>query len=178
MQKNTLIADLVTRHQTFGEYIDGLSESAFEFHREGKWTPGQELEHILTSIRPLVNVLPNKEFIASKFGKGDGQSGNYDSVVSRYQAKLAEGGAAFGQYLPEPVTWDRKAMMLGELNECTEQLKQILQDYSEAELDGLRLPHPLVGLFTIREMIYFTSYHVGHHQKNTINNLAWLDKVS
>jgi hypothetical protein len=28
----------------------------------------------------------------------------------------------------------------------------------------LILPHPLLGKITIREMLYFTAYHVQHHE--------------
>jgi hypothetical protein len=33
------------------------------------------------------------------------------------------------------------------------------------------LPHPLLGKLTLREMIYFTIYHVQHHHKLVQNQL-------
>ena len=44
--------------------------------------------------------------------------------------------------------------------------------FSEDEIDTYILPHPLLGKLTIREMIYFTIYHVEHHQNNTKQNLV------
>jgi len=35
---------------------------------------------------------------------------------------------------------------------------------SETALDLYILPHPLLGKITLREMLYFTAYHVYHHQ--------------
>jgi hypothetical protein len=42
-------------------------------------------------------------------------------------------------------------------------LNKRLKKYSEASLDELILPHPLLGKLTLREMLYFTIYHAGHH---------------
>lgn len=39
------------------------------------------------------------------------------------------------------------------------------------ELDKYILPHPLLGKLTIREMMYFTIYHVEHHKKLTERGL-------
>jgi hypothetical protein len=38
-------------------------------------------------------------------------------------------------------------------------------------LDLLILPHPLLGKLTLREMLYFTLYHVEHHEKQVLENL-------
>ena len=33
-----------------------------------------------------------------------------------------------------------------------------------ADLDAVLLPHPLLGKLTVREMLFFTVYHVQHHR--------------
>ena len=35
--------------------------------------------------------------------------------------------------------------------------------WSERALDRYRLPHPLLGRLTVREMLLFTLYHSVHH---------------
>ena len=40
----------------------------------------------------------------------------------------------------------------------------------EEDLDNYILPHPLIGKTTIREMLYFTIYHVQHHHKAIVDN--------
>ena len=37
------------------------------------------------------------------------------------------------------------------------------QRWSDADLDSVLLPHPLLGKVTVREMLYFTIHHVQHH---------------
>jgi hypothetical protein len=44
--------------------------------------------------------------------------------------------------------------------------------FSEKDLDTLILPHPLLGKVTLREMLYFTIYHVQHHVEQVKTNLA------
>jgi len=44
-------------------------------------------------------------------------------------------------------------------------LARRIDRFSETQLDQLILPHPLLGKLTLREMLYFTIYHVQHHQK-------------
>ncbi len=171
MDKKSIINHLIQRHHKFGQYVDDFSKEDFELSRKNKWSAGQDLGHILKSIKPLSNILSNKELIATKFGNGNGISSDYESLVSRYKDKLAEGGIALGQFVPEKISWDRKADLLGQLHELTEKITESLQRYTEEELDELLLPHPLLGLLTVREMLYFTNYHVEHHQNNISRNL-------
>ena len=37
---------------------------------------------------------------------------------------------------------------------------------SEKDIDTYRAPHPLIGKLTVRELVYFSIYHVGHHHKS------------
>jgi hypothetical protein len=43
-----------------------------------------------------------------------------------------------------------------------------LKKFSEDDLDSIRLPHPLLGKLTVREMLYFAVYHVGHHHRQAM----------
>jgi hypothetical protein len=38
--------------------------------------------------------------------------------------------------------------------------------WGEGSLDRCRLPHPLLGKLTVREMLFFTLYHNLHHVQN------------
>ena len=40
-----------------------------------------------------------------------------------------------------------------------------IEKISEEDLDYYLLPHPILGKLTLREMLYFTIYHVKHHEK-------------
>jgi len=36
-------------------------------------------------------------------------------------------------------------------------------DWSELQMDRIRLPHPVLGKLSVREMLFFTLYHNQHH---------------
>jgi hypothetical protein len=40
-----------------------------------------------------------------------------------------------------------------------------LLDWSEEDLETYNCPHPTLGKLTVREILYFTIYHVAHHHK-------------
>jgi hypothetical protein len=42
-------------------------------------------------------------------------------------------------------------------------LARALEHWTEMDLDRCRLPHPLLGKITVREMLFFTLYHYEHH---------------
>ncbi|NAY92179.1 DinB family protein [Muricauda sp. JGD-17] len=177
MDKRSIIDSLIQRHEEFGQYLASLSKEDFEINRKEKWSAGQDLDHILKSIKPLSEILSNKEFIAAKFGKGNGTSSDYENLVRRYKGKLTEGGTAFGNFIPEKINWSKKADLLQLLHQRIEKITESLRGYTEEELDELLLPHPLLGALTVREMLYFTNYHVVHHQSNIIRNLKSVDNT-
>ncbi len=57
------------------------------------------------------------------------------------------------------------------LQGLVQKLCKRMNKYSEEELDKYILPHPLMGKVTLREMLYFTIYHVQHHEKQIFPNL-------
>lgn len=51
-------------------------------------------------------------------------------------------------------------------------LKSAGRARSEADLEACRLPHPLLGKLTVREMLLFTLDHEVHHVANVARRLA------
>ncbi|WP_350287698.1 hypothetical protein [uncultured Croceitalea sp.] len=47
----------------------------------------------------------------------------------------------------------------------------MIDECSEIELDTFILPHPVMGDQTLREILYFTAYHVLHHDRQILENL-------
>jgi len=85
--------------------------------------------------------------------------------VKEYQAALANGAKASGPYIPKTIPHKRQKALARTLNRTVVTLSRRIHQYSEPQLDRLRLPHPILGKITLREMLYFTIYHAGHHVK-------------
>jgi hypothetical protein len=172
--KEAEIADRLNRnHHAFADFIGRLDESQYNFLANDKWTAGQQLDHIVRSIAAVnVGLVLPKLVATILFGKSGRESVNYDRLVAQYRAKLAAGGKATGRFIPPAVRFDRRADLIGKLFAEVDTLRARLGKFTEAELDKILLPHPILGKLTVREMLYFTIYHVEHHHRAVERNLG------
>lgn len=166
MNKKALISELRSHHQAFGIYVESLAEQDFCFAKPTKWTAGQQLKHIILSINPLTQgfILP-KFVLKLLFGKANRPSKTYQDLIEKYKLKLENGGVATGTFIPKPVSFETRQRLINQLNKKVSILASQIETFSETDLDLIILPHPLLGKITVREMCYFTIYHVQHHQQ-------------
>jgi hypothetical protein len=172
MNKETIKKELTEKHKEFVDYIDSLSDNDFlNTKNNQKWSAGQHLEHIYLSVRPvnLALLLP-KIFMRLFFGKPSNIR-TYEQLVNDYQNVLKNGGKAGTLYIPKSVSISKKQNLINNLTKLVVALNRKIDKISEEDLDKHILPHPLIGKTTIREMLYFTIYHVQHHQKAIKENL-------
>lgn len=167
MNKQVLKQRLHQEHEQFISYLNGLSESAFIDAPVGKWSAGQQMEHIYLSLKPLRQILTLPPWaLRLLWGKSNRQGRSYEALVARYQQKLNEGGRATTRFIPGMVPFSKREVFSNSIPLELERIGRQLDRFSEQELDVLLLPHPLLGKLTLREMMYFSIYHVGHHQKS------------
>jgi hypothetical protein len=172
MNKTELQHKLKESHTRFIQYIQSLSTDDFLYSHNTKWTAGQQLEHILKSTSPVKTALTLPAFLLRRiFGKANRPSRSYNELIEKYQSKLAEGGKSTSRFLPAVVKFDEREKLIRKLQDVINSLTSQVAKFSESELDTLILPHPLLGKLTLREMLGFTIYHVGHHEKHTRENL-------
>lgn len=166
MDKAQIIKSLKNKHEAFMKTIEALDQGAFESSPEGKWSAGQHLEHIILSLKPLTQGLYLPMFILKLvFGKANRPSRSFDEVIAKYQASLDNGGKATGNFVPKAVPYEKKAAHLRNLNSLNNKFAKQLEQLDEKHFDTLVIPHPLIGKLTLREMLYFTIYHIEHHHK-------------
>lgn len=164
---------LLTNHQRFAEYIRSLSDEQFLLERNGKWTPAQQLHHIVRSVQPVNLAFGLPAFLPRLlFGKANRASRTYENLIAKYHDKLAAGGRASGRFVPPPTNLQQREKLLENLDKQVRQLTHKVANYPESKLDVLLLPHPLLGKLTLREMLYFTAYHVEHHERAISQNVG------
>jgi hypothetical protein len=172
MERKEIISLLAENHNSFIQYINGLTNEEFLFNSGQKWTAGQQLEHIYLSVKPVIQILSlPKFFIRIVFGKANRPGRTYDDLVKRYLIKLENGGRATSRFIPKTIAINQKETINKRLTKNIKILCLKIEHFTEKELDTLILPHPLLGKLTIREMLYFTIYHVAHHHEITKRNL-------
>jgi hypothetical protein len=166
MKRNEIISQLRANHSDFTHFISTLSEAQFTHADADKWSAGQQLDHLVRSVKPLAQVLMLPKFVPRLlFGKIKRTSRSYDEQVAHYQGKLAKGGKASGKYVPQAVAFAQRKALVAQLDAHIASLCKSLASFSEDELNNMLLPHPLLGKLTLREMMYFSIYHVKHHHE-------------
>lgn len=164
MKIQELSQAIIDNHQRFIDYLQSLSKDEFEYSPEGKWSAGMQLQHIILSVKPLNTGMKMPHLVLkTMFGKANRPSRTYNEVIAKYQSKLDEGGKASKEYIPKAVQYEEKDQLIDSLQNEVQKLAKYINKKDEKSMDTLLLPHPLIGKMTMREMIYFTMYHVLAH---------------
>ncbi len=172
MTTSELIALFRSNHLELADYINALPDDKFLFSKKEKWTAGQQLSHVYLCLVPISKALASKEFLIQKFGKIERPLWDYDTVIANYKDALAKGGKAPEKFLPEAVQPEDKIGLTADLRQTLDIIQQLLGNYTEEELDTIVMPHPLLGIMTVREMFFLMAYHAIHHLRQTEQNLA------
>ena len=162
--KPEIISALNENVDAFNNYITPLGKEQFEATPNGKWSAGQNLDHLIRAIKPLQLAYSLPKFaLTILFGKTNRPSRTYDELVTKYKTKLAAGGKASGPFIPPTIKFENKNELIKKYDDQKQKLFVKIEKQSETDLDKYILPHPLLGKVTLREMLYFTIHHNEHH---------------
>lgn len=132
------------------------------------WSPADNVRHLVKSNRPVAYALGLPRIVLYfRFGLARRPSRGYSEIFSTYKDAL-EAGLKAGRFTASPVpageqTDENRERALHNLAETFDALESALRRWPEKALDRARLPHPGLGLLTVREMLFFTLYHNTHH---------------
>lgn len=141
------------------------------------WSPADNVRHLIKSTLPVTKALKLPGLVLrSLFGPAKEASLSYGELVAKYKALLAAGGNA-GKFAPRTISVpdDLEAWQLKLISVCRDSLSDLSRAvgrWSESDLDQYRLPHPLLGKLTLREMLLFTLYHYTHHKANVVRRIG------
>jgi hypothetical protein len=150
------------------QYLNALPLDTFFAPQRDRWSPAEHIRHLRKATAPVARALRIPAWILRlRFGEGAGTSRDFRTLRETYHGVLARGGQA-GRFAPspEPAPPDpagRRAAIMGAWNTAVEGVDAASGRWSESSLDRTALPHPLLGLLTVREMLAFTVYHTSHH---------------
>ncbi len=172
MNTEELLKTFRRNHKELVDYIDELPQDLYSYKAPGKWDAGQQLEHIRLCLLPLERAVASKDFLREKFGWSNRKGMTYEEVLLKYEEALKAGGKAPERFVPDEVSFDRKQELIIEIMRLTDSICKILAAYTDEELDGLQLPHPLLGSVSVREMFYIMTHHAAHHRYQTQRNIG------
>lgn len=166
--RTALLAGLVRVHEESVAYWSGYDDAAFFAPMGEHWSAADHVRHLTKSMRPVAAALRLPGWaLRILFGRPRAPSRGFDALRGDYHGVLAAGGQA-GRFAPRPLaegsaTPGRRARIMAAHAAAVDALTVALARLREDSLDRLRLPHPLLGRLTLREMTQFTLYHNLHH---------------
>jgi len=166
--KSDLISTLKDSNQRVIKWFAEIPADLF-FRREGEvWSASDNVDHLIKSHKPIAMALKlPKITLRGMFGKPNQPSRSYEAICKLYRDEIAKGAVASGRYLPDQQSPENpeetKSGLLNQFSKTSSDFVSVAEKWSEDELDGYLLPHPLIGKLTIREMLYFTIYHNLRH---------------
>ena len=164
LDKLQIISALNEKVDAFNNYIVPMNKGQFEATPNGKWSAGQNLDHLIRAIKPLQLAYGLPKFaLLILFGKTNRPSRTYDELITKYKTKLVAGGKASGPFIPPTIRFEQKDELIKKYFLQKQKLIAKIERQPEPDLDKYILPHPLLGKVTLREMLYFTIHHNDHH---------------
>ena len=164
-----IAAAMVRLHEESERYLAAISPAEFAAPQGEKWSPADHVRHLAKSTFPLVPALGlPKLLLGLRFGRARSDSRRFVALRDDYRKLLWATGATAGRFAPStrPLPDDLEAWqreVLGSWRGAVSALAARIPGWSERALDRYRLPHPLLGKLTVREMLFFTLYHNAHH---------------
>lgn len=163
-------------HRASVRFWEALDTSVFMARIGDAWSPADNVRHLTKSVRAVTKGLRMPRLaLLLVFGRAKRPSRRYAEVVAWYRARLAQGADA-GRFSPEdrPAPADaeaERARIMRFHATALDELDAVIARWPEGPLDRRRLPHPLLGPLTVREMLFFTVYHNQHHVANVRRRL-------
>jgi len=168
--RSEILASLQRVEREVADFFGTLDDDELVGRVGDAWTPAEHLRHLNTSVSAVAGGLAvRKLLLRLRFGRARRPSRSYPELREEYLRVLAGGGRASGNFDPPredlgpAMAPARRAELLERWGRVNRRLREALEGWSERELDRLRLPHPLLGALTVREMLFFTLYHDLHH---------------
>jgi len=170
MEKQEMLNRLVKQITVIEAECAEMSPEIFFMQQSGKWSVAENLQHLILSVKPLNQALPLPKFIFRIFGKPNNPSRTYEEMLSLYKQKLSNGGKSSSPYIPKEINADKDKVIQNFINAHLK-FQKAVAGFSEEDMDKYLVPHPLLGKLTVREMIYFTLFHILHHH-SAVKQLA------
>ncbi|MEM9955549.1 MAG: DinB family protein [Chloroflexota bacterium] len=169
--KSDIITTLQQEADAITQTINTLSDVEFVTGTDERWSAEGYLKHLILSVKPFASGLKlPPEQLAKRFGTTDNGSMSYQTLVDKYEEAMQSGVRAESTPNVVPVNYrfpddvsDERAHLVSTWAEANQRLINALENWSEDALDTHQLPHPAMGMITIREMCFFTVHHNQYH---------------
>lgn len=159
-----ILRELAQAFQEVREHIEALPETSYLSRPDGRWSPAENLEHLLLSTFPVAAALRKEPAFFDQFGSPQlSEIADYAGLKARYKSILQTGLKAPARFVPEDAKVYQKAQHLEQWDAVGEKLQDATGKWSERDLNEKAMMHPALGVISVRQMLYFTILHTYHH---------------
>jgi DinB superfamily len=159
----------------FGEmnnYLITLDDQTFKKSIGKKWSIAENTDHLAISNNITALTLNTPKLLLKQAFKTNKRTNwNYDEVIWKYQRSLNSGAKASLPFQPKLSLIPVRILTEKLWENSCELLLNAINKWSEEDLDTYVIPHPIIGKITVRELLFFTIYHIQHHLK-TIKSIS------
>ncbi len=164
MSKTDIQNQLLTDCRAFIDIANERSEAQFTQQVDGKWSVAEVMQHLYLSARPVARLMAGPREVFDQWGNADRPSRHYEEIAAAYQKVLTFGNKAPASMSPRPEDMEvTKQGMIDRFSAIYASLVEASEGWSDNDLNTFLIPHPVLGMLTVREMLYFTSTHTQHH---------------
>jgi DinB superfamily len=178
LTRENLVRALSAAEVEVADFFASLTPNELVLRVESAWTAAEQLAHLNSAVSAVARGFAVPRFILRiRYSRSRSAGRSYSSLRDDYRARLAAGGRASGPFVPNrddlstSQSEARRHDLLARWRRVNGRLQKALESWDEEDLNTIRLPHPLLGKITAREMIYFTLYHAKHHVTATKKRL-------
>ena len=169
LTRENLVSALSAAEVDVADFFASLTPDELIVRVEDAWTAAEQLAHLNSAVSAVARGFAIPRFILRiRYGRTRSSGRSYTALRDDYRVRLAAGGRASGPFVPNRHDLSvlqgeaRRHELLARWRRVNNRLQKALV-WNEEDLSTIRLPHPLLGKITAREMIYFTLYHAQHH---------------
>jgi hypothetical protein len=165
LTKAELKAHLLKSITDFNSLVESLDKQEFERQPGGKWSAGQDLNHLVKSNRTFGLVFSLPLFLLNfMYGKANRPSRSLSALKTKYAEKANNSGLQAPGYLkPGKIYAEEMEVWIRKLNASGEYL---------TTLDENTMGHPLFGKVTVCEMFMSIFMHIYHHHAILLKKLG------
>jgi hypothetical protein len=149
----------------------------FKTPADGSWSVSKNIDHLYKANLAVILGLKTPKPLLLPFGINQNASRPILKIKELYLHKLKNGAGAtlFTPFaIFEDVSDAKRLSSIKKFVKSISNLGKELESWSDDELNKYRVPHPILGILTVREMLFFTVYHLFHHSSKVEEKLKQL----
>jgi uncharacterized damage-inducible protein DinB len=167
--KSEIISALETQRLEIPAFLSSISTEKFFDNSNEKWSVGHHIQHITSAVNRVAQGLANLGLLPKR--EPATASRDFATLKQTYLDTLQNTPVETLRQFGSRVTLEEhdnleayKTQMISSFADAINNFNTALEGFDEENLETLGMPHPLLGIISSREMVFFIVYHNTHHQ--------------